>query len=674
MACVNEFRHGSLLVLEIDHPPVNAIGSGVKQALSQALQHAEQDSATKAIVIKGAGSLFSAGADVAEFGQNVEGPTLPVLLNQIEACSKPVVASIHGVCLGGGLELALACHYRIADDSARMGLPEVKLGLLPGAGGTQRLPRLIGVEAALEMVVKGDPVSAEKALSLGLIDSLAPKERAQNELARYALDRKTTRPTRSRAIAQAPEVFERFAVDNMAYLKGREAPAACIEAVRAATELPFDKGSELEYSLFLKLKESEQSLALRHVFFAQRKAAKIENLPADTSSRSVRRVGVVGAGTMGRGIAISLLSSGIPVTLVDMSRDKLNESAQVVEASIRRAGDKKRLGGQTIASALANITYFEHYESLSECDLIIEAVYEDMGVKQSVFQEIGRVANSSAILASNTSFLDIDQIASSVSRPEDVVGMHFFSPANIMKLVEVVRATKASPEALATVMALARKMGKIPVLSGVSPGFIGNRMVAQRRRYSEQLVLEGATPDQIDRVHTDLGMPMGPFQMSDLVGLDVGWHRDPDRVESIKDMFCAAGRFGQKARAGYYDYDDRRRPSVSDDAMRLLETFRKRVGVDPRVVSDDEIITRTLYTMINEGYRILEEGIAQRASDIDLVWIFGYGWPDVTGGPMFWAERRGLDCIAHALHAQGSRLGKDFVFAEALCEYLPKSP
>jgi 3-hydroxyacyl-CoA dehydrogenase len=662
------YAHDDIIEIVVNNPPVNAIGAAIRQALDRAVADAQTDANARAIVIRGAGKLFSGGADIAEFGQQPVEPTLPALVGRIEASAKPIVAAVHGTCFGGAMEIALACHYRIATPAAKFGLPEVKLGLLPGAGGSQRLPRLIGAEAALGMIVSGDPVSSKKAEALGLVDRVVGEDRLAAEAITFAREIASQGPRRTgeRSITAAPELFKRFASDNARTIKGLDAPAACIEAVKAATEVPLADGLALERALFAKLLDGAQSKALRHLFFAERAAAKINGLPKDIALRSIAHVGVIGAGTMGGGISMNFLSAGIPVTIVEMAPGPLERGVATIRKNYEATATKGRMTADQVEQAMALLRPTLDFGALAACDLVIEAVYENMEVKKDVFVRLDAIAKPGAILASNTSYLDIDQIAASTARPQDVVGLHFFSPANVMRLVEVVRGAATAPAVLATAMDLAKRIGKTAVVAGVCYGFIGNRMLIPRQHQAAALLLEGATPEQVDHVHTAFGMPMGPFQMADLAGVDIGWHRDPNRVESIRDALCAAGRWGQKTQAGYYDYDDKRKPMPSPVTTAIIERFRSEAGITPRQIDDEEIVVRTLYTMVNEAAKILEEGIAQRASDIDVVWVFGYGWPRAKGGPMFWADTIGLAAIVDGLERYRDRLGADFSVAAAI--------
>ena len=666
-------RHGDVLIVLSNNPPVNALSTAVRQGLVDAIAEAEADEAVRAVVIACEGQTFFAGADITEFGKPPQQPWLPVVVDTIENCSKPVVAAIHGTALGGGLEVALGCHYRVADPSAKLGTPEVKLGLLPGAGGTQRLPRAAGVPQALEMCATGNPIGARQAFDCGLVDRLVEGELIPHAVA-YAEEVRDVRPLpkaseRHDRIAEAdPAIFERFRATNAKKFRGFDAPLKNIEAVKIATEKPYSEGVIEERKLFMELMGGAQSAAQRYFFFAERKASKIDGLPENTEPRAVRKVGVIGAGTMGGGIAMNFLSAGIPVTIVEMGQEALGRGCGIMRKNYEASAARGKLTVEQVEKAMGYLQPTLDFAALADCDLIIEAVYENMDVKKDVFAKLDKVAKPGAILASNTSYLDINEIAASISRAGDVVGMHFFSPANIMKLLEVVRGDKTAPDVLLTAMGLGKKIRKVPVVAGVCHGFIGNRMLMPRQIEATRLLLEGATPEQIDRVHVEFGMPMGPFQMADLAGVDIGWHRDPNRIETIRDQLCAMGRWGQKKGAGFYDYDDKRRPTPSPAVQEVIEDFAKKQGVERREIGDQEIIERTLYTMVNEGAKILEEGIAQRASDIDVVWVYGYGWPVYRGGPMYWADSVGLQMIVEGLKRQEERMKPDFSFSQLLLD------
>jgi len=670
-------KHGDVLIVLSNNPPVNALGAAVRQGLVAAIEQAEADEAIKAVVIACEGQTFFAGADITEFGKPPVMPWLPTVVDTIENCSKPVVAAIHGTALGGGLEVALGCHYRVAVPSAKLGTPEVKLGLLPGAGGTQRLPRVAGVRKALEMCATGNPIGAKDAFACGLVDRLVEGELIPHAVA-YAEEVRDVRPLPKSSERQDkldecdPETFETFRKENGRKFRGFDAPEANIKAVKIACEKPYSEGVLEERKLFMELMSGTQSKAQQYFFFAERKAAKIDGLPEETRPRDVHRVGVIGAGTMGGGISMNFLSAGIPVTIVEMGQEALDRGTGLMRKNYEATAAKGRLTTDQVEKAMGLLKPTLDFNALADCDLIIEAVYEDMGVKKEVFGRLDKIAKRGAILASNTSYLDINEIAASISRPADVVGTHFFSPANVMKLLEVVRGDKTAPDVLLTVMQLGKKIKKVPVVAGVCHGFIGNRMLMPRQVEATKLLLEGASPEQVDRVHVEFGMPMGPFQMADLAGVDIGWHRDPTRIENIRDALCAIDRWGQKKGAGFYDYDEKRRPTPSPVVKQIIEDFAKKQGVERREISDEEIVERTLYTMVNEGAKILEEGIAQRASDVDVVWVYGYGWPVYRGGPMFWADTVGPGKIVEGLKRQEERMRPEFSFSKLLLEKAEK--
>jgi len=649
-------RHDDVLVIIADNPPVNALGAAVRQGLQAAVQQGAGDDSVKAMVIRCEGKTFFAGADITEFGKPMQEPALPTLVDQIEAADKPIVAAIHGTALGGGCEVALACHYRVAVASAKLGTPEVKLGLLPGAGGTQRLPRIAGVRLALEMTAKGDPIPAKVAAQAGLVDKIVGEDTLAADAIAFAKEVAGTRPiprASEKTVAPDPATVEAFTKENGRRFRGFDAPAANIACVVKATEVPYAEGVQFERAEFMRLMMGTQSAAQRHIFFAERQAAKIDGIPADIQLRDIKRVGVIGAGTMGGGISMNFLSAGIPVTIVEMGQEALDRGTGVMRKNYEASAAKGRMKPEQVEAAMGALNPTLDFGALAECDLIIEAVYENMDVKKDIFGRLDTLAKPGAILASNTSYLDIDEIAASTSRPQDVVGMHFFSPANVMKLLEVVRGAKTAPDVLATVMALAKRIRKVAVVAGVTYGFIGNRMLMPRQVEANKLLLEGATPEQIDRVHVAFGMPMGPFQMADLAGVDIGWHRDPNRIENVRDALAAEGRWGQKKQAGFYDYDEKRNPSPSPRVAEIIEKWRGKTGTPQHEVTDQEIVERTLYPMVNEGALILEEGKAQRASDIDVVWIYGYGWPVYRGGPMFWAKTEGYDKVVAGLEKHG---------------------
>ncbi len=668
---ISTTKHGHVLIITSNNPPVNALGAAVREGLVAAIEEAEASEEIAAAVIICEGKTFFAGADITEFGKPPVMPWLPEVVDRIENCTKPVVAAIHGTALGGGLEVALGCHYRVAVPSARLGVPEVKLGLLPGAGGTQRLPRVAGVPKALEMVTSGTPIGAKEAADLGLVDRLIEGNLLQHAVA-YATEVALVRPLpksseRQDKIDEAnAATFADFRAANARRLKGFEAPEYNIRAVEAAVANPYSEGVKVERQLFVELMSGTQARAQQYFFFAERKAAKIDGIADTVQPREIKKVGVIGAGTMGGGISMNFLSAGIPVVIVETQQDALDRGTGVMLKNYQATAAKGRMTPEQVGQAMGALTPTLKLEDLADCDLIIEAVFEQMEIKKEIFGKLDTICKPGAILASNTSYLDIDEIAASTSRPQDVVGLHFFSPANVMKLLEVVRGAKTADDVLVTAMGLAKKIKKVAVVAGVCHGFIGNRMLMPRQVEAMKLLLEGATPEQIDKVHVAFGMPMGPFQMSDLAGVDIGWHRDPNRIENVRDALCAEGRWGQKKQAGFYDYDEKRRPSPSARVQEIIDSFREKSGVEKRDISEQEIVERTLYTMVNEGAKILEEGISQRASDIDVVWAYGYGWPVYRGGPMFWADTEGLPKIVEGLRRQEARMGSDFSFSKLL--------
>lgn len=652
-------RHDNVLVIVSDNPPVNALGQAVRAGLAAGIDKALGDDAIEAVVIRCDGRTFFAGADITEFGKPPKGPSLPEALDKLEASNKPVVAAIHGTALGGGCEVALACHYRVAVPSAKLGLPEVKLGLIPGAAGTQRLPRLVGAEAALPLVAIGNPIPAKKAQAIGLVDAIVGEDSLEADAIAFAKSKigqpvpRTSQGTANQDGVKNPAIFDDFRQKNGRKMRGFDAPNAAIEAVKAAGELAYAEGVKKERELFAKLMGGTQSKAMRHYFFAERAANKIDDVPADTPLIPIKKVGVIGAGTMGGGIAMNFLSAGIPVTILEMKQEALERGTGVMRRNYENTAKRGRMTMEQVEAAMDLLTPTLDYADLADCDLVIEAVYENMDVKKEVFGTLDGVVKQGAILASNTSYLNIDEIAAATGRPGYVLGLHFFSPANVMKLLEVVRGEKTRGEVLATAMKLAKTIGKVAAVSGVCPGFIGNRMLSKRQEQANKLIMEGANYWDVDDVLLEFGFPMGPFQMGDLAGIDIGWHRDPSKVTTVREALCAAGRFGQKAGKGFYDYDEARNRTPSDEVKAIIADFAAKEGHEQREISKDEIRERLLYPMINEGAKILEEKMAQRASDIDVVWINGYGWPLYTGGPMFWADTIGLDTVVAGLEKHG---------------------
>ncbi|UCI30638.1 3-hydroxyacyl-CoA dehydrogenase NAD-binding domain-containing protein [Mesorhizobium sp. B4-1-4] len=657
-------RDGDVAIVTIDNPPVNPLSFHVREPLMQALVALRDDASVAAIVLTCAGRTFVAGADITEFGKPVQQPDLRAIVALLETIAKPTIAAIHGTALGGGLELALGCHFRVADAGARLGFPEVKLGLLPGGGGTVRLPRLVGALKALKMIVSGTPIGADEAHAAGLVDAVF-----EGDLTTHAVNfaREIARkggpftPVRDRDdLLRETDLatFDTEATNLARKARGLEAPIACAEAVRNAITLPFEDALAAERALFVKLVAGDQSRAQRHLFFAEREAAKLPG--KDIVKRRISRVGVIGAGTMGGGIAMAFANGGFPVTLLEASHEALQRGLGTIEKNYTVSVSRGSLSEEAKRQRLSQFKGSTDYADLADCDLIIEAAFEDMAVKKEIFGKLDAVAKAGAILATNTSYLDINDIAASTSRPQDVLGLHFFSPANVMKLLEIVRAEKTAPDALATSVDLARRIGKVAVVVGVCHGFVGNRMLAARGSESEALLLEGATPSQIDKAFTDFGWPMGPFQMGDLAGLDIGWRNRKARglMAVIADTLCEQGRFGQKTGRGFYLYEAGARAGAADPEVEaLIRGKAAEQGIAPRAISAEEIIERTLYPLVNEGAKILDEGIAARASDIDVVWVNGYGFPVGKGGPMFWAGLEGPARIVERLEYWHQRTG-----------------
>ncbi|WP_174290940.1 3-hydroxyacyl-CoA dehydrogenase NAD-binding domain-containing protein [Sphingomonas bacterium] len=655
-------------ILTIDYPPVNALGAAVRQGLDQGFHTFDADPAVKAIVLICAGRTFFAGADIAELGKPLAEPDLGAVFEILDGGGKPVIAAIHGTALGGGYELALACHHRIAVPSARVGLPEVKLGLLPGAGGTQRLPRIVGAEVALDLITSGRPVGAPEALQLGMIDALATEGRLREDAIAFArgivaealpLRRVRDRDDKLLPARGDPDLFDAFLTRNARAFRGLKAPASIVEAVRAAVTLPFDQGLKREADLLDPLLVSTESLAQRYAFFAERETSKIPDIASATPTLPVRNVGVIGAGTMGGGIAMNFLNVGLPVTIVETAQDALDRGVATIRRNYEATARKGRLTADQVEQRMALLRPTLDMAALGEADLVIEAVYESMEVKRAVFARLDAIANPDAILASNTSFLDLDAIAAVTKRPERVIGLHFFSPANVMRLLEVVRGEKTDPAVVVTAMKLARTIGKVPVLARVCHGFIANRLMTPRGEQAEALLLEGPAADAIDRVMTDYGFPMGPFQLDDLVGLDVLGRDATERT--LRGDLVALGRLGQKGGGGFYDYDAQRNVTPSPIAAKAISDFRELKGMADGGAQDaDAILARLLYPVVNEGAKILEEGIALRASDIDMAAILGYGWPVQTGGPMLWADTIGLPAIVATLREYEAAHGEAF--------------
>ncbi|MEP1215466.1 MAG: 3-hydroxyacyl-CoA dehydrogenase NAD-binding domain-containing protein [Marinobacter sp.] len=654
-------REGSIGVITVNYPPVNALSHGVRSGLVAALEQGQKDADAKVLLLVCEGRTFIAGADIREFGKPMQEPGLAFVVEQCENSEKPIVAAIHGTALGGGLETALGCHYRVALSSARVGLPEVKLGLLPGAGGTQRLPRLTGAGKALEMITTGDFVAAQDALAAGILDAVEDGDDIRAVGLAYAQkvadEGKPVRRVRNLTdridADKGSDVFQQFRDSLQKKARGLFSPFKCVDAVEAAFNLPFFEGMKRERELFTECMDSPQRSGLIHSFFAEREVSKVKGLPKDTPVREIRKVGVIGAGTMGGGIAMNFANAGIPVTIAEVKQEALDKGLAVIRKNYENTAKKGRITQAQVEERMSLISGTLTYDDFGDADLVIEAVFESMDLKKKIFGQLDEACKPGAILASNTSTLSIDDIAAATTRPQDVIGLHFFSPANVMKLLEIVRGEKTSDEVKATAMALAKQIRKVGVMVGNCYGFVGNRMLHKRGAEAMALVNEGASPQQVDKVLTDLGFPMGQFAMSDLAGIDIGYSIRQERRKAGEDVpaswmdkLAEQGRLGQKTQAGVYKYEEGNRKPVPDPEVdRIIAEFRQEQGITPREITDQEILERCMYVMINEGAKILEEGIADRALDIDITWIYGYGFPAYRGGPMFWADQIGLDTI-----------------------------
>jgi 3-hydroxyacyl-CoA dehydrogenase len=662
-------RDGDVDVITLNSPPVNALSAKVREGLFEGFKQANA-SDSKAIVLICEGRTFIAGADITEFGGAMMGPSLFDVQDMMEGSPKPVIAAIHGTALGGGLEVALCAHYRVAVPSARLGLPEVALGLLPGAGGTQRLPRIVGAQKALEMVTSGQHVPAKAALAMGLVDELAEEGKLKEGALAFArkavaenkpLVKVRDNNTKLEEAKGHPEIFADFRKANARKFRGFLAPENNIKAVEAAVNsASFDEGLKAERKLFGELMMGPQSAAQRYYFFAERQANKIPDVPDDTATRPIKSVGIIGAGTMGGGIAMNFANAGIPVIIVEQQQEPLDRGLSVIRKNYERTASRGGITAEQVEQRTGLITGSLDMADFKDVDLVIEAVFERMDVKQDIFKRLDAICKAGAILATNTSGLNIDEISSVTKRPQDVIGLHFFSPANVMKLLEIVRADHTAKDVIATSMKLAKQIGKIAVLVGVTPGFVGNRILGQRQREAQKLVMEGAMPWDVDRVLYDFGFPMGPFAMSDLAGLDIGWVKEKSHGETIRDVLCEMDRRGQKTGAGYYDYDENRNPSPSPVTEKIINDFIAKSGVNPRKISDEEILERCIYPMINEGAKILEEGKAIRPSDVDVVWVNGYGWPVYRGGPMFYGDQIGPDKVLAKMQEFQAKMGDTF--------------
>jgi 3-hydroxyacyl-CoA dehydrogenase len=664
-------KQGDIALIVIDNPPVNALSHHVRQGILDGINAAVADDDVKAIVLTCSGRTFIAGADISEFGKPPQGPGLDQVQAAMEGSAKPIVAAIHGTALGGGFEVALCAHYRVSVPTAQFGFPEVKLGLLPGAGGTQRAPRVIGAAKALEMVAKGDPISATQALDDGLIDDIVDLSAGDHTagavaFARRVLDEgmplKRIRDMTDKVEADRanPQLFDDFRKSIARKARGFDAPELNIQCIEAAVNLPFDEGIAKERELFGRLMSGTQSAAQRYYFFAEREAAKVPDVPKDTPLLDIETVGVLGAGTMGGGIAMNFANVGIPVTIVERDQASLDRGLGVVRKNYERSASRGSISSDDVEQRMQLITGTLDRGDLAQCDMVIEAVFEDMELKKEIFTDLDKICKPDALMATNTSALNVNEIAAVTSRPESVIGMHFFSPANVMKLLENVRGEKTSDQIIATTMAVSKQIKKIPTLVGVCHGFVGNRMLFQRGIEANKIILEGATPAQVDKVIYDFGFPMGPFAMSDLAGLDIGWKEETSTSSTVRELLCESGRRGQKNGRGYYTYDPETRASTPDpEVEQMIRDFGAAQGIEQREVTDEEILERCLLPMVNEGAKILDEGIAIRASDIDVVWVNGYGWPVYTGGPMFWADTMGIESVIEKINHYHQTLGGD---------------
>ena len=662
-------KDGNISIITLNSPPVNALSAPVREGLHKGITEARNDEESEAIIIICEGRTFIAGADISEFGQEPKGPSLFEVQEFIEDSNKPVIAAIHGTALGGGLEVALTCHYRIAVPSAKCGLPEVNLGLLPGAGGTQRLPRVVGVEKALQMVTSGQHIPAKQCLEMGLVDEIANEDELREDSINFAkkivsenrpLVKISEMNDKVEAARGNENIFTDFRASIARRARGFLAPEYNIQCIEAAVNNSFDEGIKIERKLFMELVTGTQSAAQRYAFFAQRQVAKIPDIEPDTEIKPFSSIGVIGAGTMGGGISMNFANVGIPVTIIEQSQENLDKGLGIIRKNYENTANKGRITFEDVEKRTDLIKGSTDINDLSNCDLIIEAVFENMDLKKDIFKTLDNIAKKGAILATNTSALDVNEIAAQTSRPEDVIGLHFFSPANVMRLLEIVRGEKTSKSVVATSMKMAKSIGKVAAVVGVCPGFVGNRILAQRQREANKLILEGAMPWEVDDALFDFGFPMGPFAMSDLAGLDIGWDEDLSTGDTLRDKLCEAGRLGQKTGKGFYIYDEKRNKSPDTEVEKLIIEFSEKHQIKRREISKEEILERCLYPMINEGFKILEEGMAIRASDIDIVWINGYGWPMYEGGPMFYGQLIGYDKVLKWHKEMEEKFGSDF--------------
>ena len=662
-------KDGNISIITLNSPPVNALSAPVREGLHKGISEARNDKETEAIVIICEGRTFIAGADISEFGKEPKGPSLFEVQEFIEDSDKPVIAAIHGTALGGGLEVALTCHYRIAVPSAKCGLPEVNLGLLPGAGGTQRLPRVVGVEKALQMVTSGQHVPAKQCLEMGLVDEISNEDNLRQDSISFAkkivsenrpLVKISEMNDKVEAARGNENIFKDFRASIARKARGFLAPEYNIQCIEAAVNKSFAEGIKVERKLFMELVTGTQSAAQRYAFFAQRQVAKIPDIEPDTEIKPFTSIGVIGAGTMGGGISMNFANVGIPVTIIEQSQERLDKGLSIIRKNYENTANKGRITFEDVEKRTKLINGSTDINDLSNCDLIIEAVFENMDLKKDIFKTLDGIAKKGAILATNTSALDVNEIAAVTSRPEDVIGLHFFSPANVMRLLEIVRGEKTSKSVVATSMKMAKNIGKVAAVVGVCPGFVGNRILAQRQREANKLILEGAMPWEVDDALFNFGFPMGPFAMSDLAGLDIGWDEDLSTGDTLRDKLCEAGRLGQKTGKGFYIYDENRNKSPDEEVEKLIIEFSEKHQIKRREISKEEILERCLYPMINEGFKILEEGMAIRASDIDIVWINGYGWPIYEGGPMFYGQLIGYEKILKWHKEMEEKFGPDF--------------
>jgi 3-hydroxyacyl-CoA dehydrogenase len=674
-------REGAIAVVTVDNPPVNALKHAVRLGISQKFKEADADANVQAIVLTCAGRTFIAGADITEFGKPPMAPSLIEVITDIDNVKKPTIAAIHGTALGGGLEVTLGCHFRVATKDAKFGLPEIKLGLIPGAGGTQRLPRLVGIEKALPIILSGNPIGAPQALKDGLIDEIIEGDLTKGAIAfaqkvvaeKRPLKRVSDMEEKLASIRANPDSYGEIAAKAVGRAKGLKAPMAAVEAIKWTLDVPFAEATKRERNKFIELLVTEESKSQRHAFFAEREATKVLDMPADTKSRDVKQAAVIGGGTMGGGIAMCFANAGIPVTLIETTEDALKAGLAKIKTNYENTVKRGGLSEADAEKRMALIKGAVGLEAAKDADMVIEAVFEEMGLKKEIFGKLDQITKKGAVLATNTSTLDVNEIANSTKRPQDVLGMHFFSPANIMKLLEIVRGQATAFDALQTAISVGRKIAKVPVVVGVCYGFVGNRMLHRRGVEADRLVLEGALPQQVDAATTEFGFPMGPFAMGDLAGIDVGWRirRALGQRNEVADTLAEAGRFGQKTGKGYYIYEKGSRTPIPDPEVEkiILDAAAKK-GIKRRDIDKQEIIERTIYPMINEGARILEEGIASRPGDIDVIWLYGYGWPVWRGGPMHYADTVGLKHVRDRLAFYAERSGDETLKPAKLLEKL----